>query len=75
MTAYKSMEASRVNATLLSNHGVLTVGKTIEEAVRNAIMVEHAASIALDVIYAPAVELTSTEIMACYTRYSTSYGQ
>lgn len=73
--AYEVLKGSPANAVLLSNHGVLTVGKTLEEAVRNAIMVEHAASIALDLIYAPAVELASEEIKACFERYSQSYGQ
>ena len=73
--AYEVLKASCANAVLLSNHGVLTVGKTLDEAVRNAIMVEHAASIALDVVYAPAIELADNEIMACFERYSTSYGQ
>lgn len=73
--AYEVLKGSCANAVLLSNHGVLTVGKTLDEAVRNAIMVEHAASIALDLIYAPAVELAMEEIKACFDRYSTSYGQ
>jgi L-ribulose-5-phosphate 4-epimerase len=65
-------------AFLLANHGVLAVGKTIDEAVKHAVLVEHCAKIiavSRGLWGKMPLELTSSQIQANHERFSTRYGQ
>jgi L-ribulose-5-phosphate 4-epimerase len=60
---------------LIQNHGLFAVGKTMEEAVKRAVMAEDCAK---TTYYATALEpirLTDKQIADNYERYNTSYGQ
>ncbi len=63
-------------AVLLRNHGVFTVGKTVEEAVKAAVMVEDAAR---TVFYAlqlgQPMEIPPEEVARAHRRYVEEYGQ
>lgn len=76
VSAVKAMKDNyQARAVLLANHGVLTFGGDLREAVRRAVMLEHCCDIMLrsrqfDTIHA----LTVGEAWDCYNRYQ-SYGQ
>ena len=61
---------------LLRNHGVFTIGKTVESAFKKAVMIED---IAKTTYYALTlglpIELTKEQIKNCYDRYQNTYGQ
>src|SRR5512136_306967 len=63
-------------AILLKNHGVFTIGKTPEEAVKAAVMVED---VARTVFYALQLgqpdEIPAEEVARAYRRYHEEYGQ
>lgn len=64
-----------LGATLLQNHGVLTCGASLKEAVRNAVLVEHAASILIKLNDRKFLKLTKKQAQECFERYSANYGQ
>jgi L-ribulose-5-phosphate 4-epimerase len=63
-------------AILLQNHGVFTIGRTPEEAVKAAVTVED---VARTVFYAyqlgPLIEIPPEEVERAHHRYVTEYGQ
>lgn len=63
-------------AILLKQHGVFTVGRTVFEAVKAAVMVEDVAkTVHLAIIKGKVKRLPEEEIKAAYERYSKRYGQ
>lgn len=71
---YTAMSAEGTKACLLANHGVLTVGADLREAVRHAVMVEHIAQIAC-YHRGLGIALSVPQVKSCFERYHTSYGQ
>ncbi|MED4781185.1 class II aldolase/adducin family protein [Brevibacillus choshinensis] len=67
----------RAPAVLLQNHGVVTVGRSLEQAYLIAIDTEESAKIYLMSLMAgkPAVRIEENEIPILYRIYSTKYGQ
>lgn len=65
------------HAVLIAKHGVFTVGRTLEAAVKAAIMVEDCAKTAWHAVQLRGyvAELPTHEIAAHYARYMTDYGQ
>ncbi len=72
----RTVEASPSPAVLLQNHGVFTFGRTPEEAVKAAVMVED---VARTVFYAmqlgQPIEIPPEEVARARNRYATEYGQ
>lgn len=72
------MTREHVGAVLLKSHGVITVGKSIDEALKRAVYLEHAAK---TMIYASAINhgvlqpLTREQINSNHERYKLTYGQ
>ena len=68
--------ATKSPAILLKQHGVFTVGRSVEAAVKTAVMVED---IARTVFYArqlgPLEELPADEVAIAHHRYTHDYGQ
>ena len=68
--------ADPTGIVLLRNHGVFTIGKDSESAMKKAVMVED---IAKTTYYAlklgNPIELTEKHIKSCYDRYQNTYGQ
>ena len=68
--------ADPTGIVLLRNHGVFTIGKDSESAMKKAVMVED---IAKTTYYAlklgNPIELTEEQIKNCYDRYQNTYGQ
>ncbi len=63
-------------AVLLKNHGVFTVGKTAEAAVKAAVMVEDAArTVLLALQLGTPQELPADIVSKLHTRYTSVYGQ
>ena len=61
---------------LLRNHGVFTVGKTVESAFKKAIMIEDIAKTTYYALtFGLPIELTKEQIKNCYDRYQNTYGQ
>ncbi|TYP49274.1 class II aldolase/adducin family protein [Thermosediminibacter litoriperuensis] len=64
------------NAVLLANHGVVTVGRDLEEAFKLSLMVEKSAEIFIkSKIVGNPVSLTEGEVQFLRNFYRTSYGQ
>ncbi len=62
-------------AILMKQHGVFTVGKTVEKALKAAVMVEDVAkTVWLALQIGQPEELDATEVNANYERYQTRYG-
>ena len=68
--------ADPTGIVLLRNHGVFTIGKSAESAMKKATMVED---IAKTTYYAlklgNPIQLTEEQIRNCYDRYQNTYGQ
>jgi len=63
-------------AVLLKNHGVFTIGKTVEAAVKAAIMTEEVArSVWLALQIGTPDELPPEDVAKLHERYTTVYGQ
>jgi L-ribulose-5-phosphate 4-epimerase len=64
-------------AVLLRNHGVFTVGESIEKALKAAVILEETAEYAYyALMQEPTIKPLSSEIIEmCHDFYSTSYGQ
>jgi L-ribulose-5-phosphate 4-epimerase len=63
-------------AVLLKNHGVFTIGKTAEEALKAAVMVEDAArAVWLALQIGQPDEISPEAIARLHQRYTTVYGQ
>ena len=63
-------------AVLLKNHGVFTIGKTAEEALKAAVMVEDAArAVWLALQIGKPDEISPEEIASLHQRYTNVYGQ
>ncbi len=63
-------------AILLQNHGVFTIGRTPEEAVKAAVMVEDIArTVFLAFQLGQPIEIPPEEIARAHHRYVTEYGQ
>ncbi len=63
------------NAILVRQHGVFTIGRTVEKAVKAAVMVEDAArTVWLAMQIGEVQELEPEEVLANYTRYQNRYG-
>jgi L-ribulose-5-phosphate 4-epimerase len=63
-------------AVLLKNHGVFTVGKTAEAAVKAAVMVEDAArTVFLALQLGTPDELSPDTVAKLHQRYTQAYGQ
>jgi L-ribulose-5-phosphate 4-epimerase len=76
MEVVRLYERTHVPAILIRAHGIFTLGKTLEEAVRNAILAEEAATVAWRVTGKQRViALTPEQIKVNHQRYSESYGQ
>jgi L-ribulose-5-phosphate 4-epimerase len=70
----KYMEPTGV--VLLRNHGVFTTAKTVEEALKKAVMVEDVAKTTYHAhMLKTPIELTLEQIRNCYERYQNTYGQ
>jgi len=70
----KALES--INAVLLRKHGVVVVGKTPEEALDTAIVVEDAATIALrSIVLSKPIEFTRQELKYLKQFKETRYGQ
>lgn len=70
----KALES--INAVLLRKHGVVVVGKTPEEALDTAIVVEDAATIALhSIVLSKPIEFTRRELKYLKEFKETRYGQ
>lgn len=62
-------------AVLLKQHGVFTVGPTVEKALKAAVMVEDVAkTVWLALQLGPIKDLPAEEVLANYERYHTRYG-
>jgi L-ribulose-5-phosphate 4-epimerase len=63
-------------AVLLKNHGVFTIGKTAEAALKAAVMVEDAArTVWLALQIGQPEEISPEEVAKLHQRYTTVYGQ
>jgi L-ribulose-5-phosphate 4-epimerase len=63
-------------AVLLKNHGVFTIGKTAEDALKAAVMVEDAArAVWLALQIGQPEEISPEDIARLHERYTTVYGQ
>jgi L-ribulose-5-phosphate 4-epimerase len=63
-------------AVLLKNHGVFTIGKTAEDALKAAVMVEDAArAVWLALQIGQPEEISPEEIASLHQRYTNVYGQ
>lgn len=63
-------------AILLKNHGVFTVGKTIRDAFKAAVMVEDVAkTVHLALLLGQPEELPPEEVRRAHMQYKTKYGQ
>jgi len=72
----RCLEGSRSPATLLQNHGVFTIGKTAEAAVKAAVMTEDvAATVWLARQMGEPLSIAPEHIDALYQRYTHVYGQ
>ncbi|MEM7333947.1 MAG: L-ribulose-5-phosphate 4-epimerase [Chloroflexota bacterium] len=62
-------------AILMKNHGVFTIGKSVEKALKTAVMTEDAAkTVWLALQIGEPDELSPEEVAANYDRYSNRYG-
>lgn len=72
-------ESTKCPAILIRSHGVFTIGKTVDAAVKSAIMLEECAkqvAIAMQFKGASGMKrLTDDQIAANFKRYHESYGQ
>lgn len=63
-------------AILLKNHGVFTVGKTVRDAFKAAVMVEDVAkTVHLALLLGQPEELPPEEVRRAHMQYKTKYGQ
>jgi L-ribulose-5-phosphate 4-epimerase len=63
-------------AILIKNHGVFTIGRTVEDAFKAAVMVEDVAkTVYLALSMGEPIELPADEIARAHTRYIEKYGQ
>ncbi|MEQ6358809.1 L-ribulose-5-phosphate 4-epimerase [Thermoanaerobacter thermohydrosulfuricus] len=63
-------------AILMKNHGVFTIGKTPEEAVKAAVMLEDVAkTVHLALLLGEPEEIPEEEVRRAHERYMTKYGQ
>ncbi len=63
-------------AILIKNHGVFTIGRTVQEAFKAAVMVEDVAkTVHLALLIGQPEELPSEEIERAHRRYIEKYGQ
>ncbi|ADH61390.1 class II aldolase/adducin family protein [Thermoanaerobacter mathranii subsp. mathranii str. A3] len=66
----------RSPAILMKNHGVFTIGKTPEEAVKAAVMLEDVAkTVHLALLLGEPEEIPEEEVKRAHERYMTKYGQ
>ncbi|MFV9568031.1 L-ribulose-5-phosphate 4-epimerase [Thermoanaerobacter mathranii] len=66
----------RSPAILMKNHGVFTIGKTPEEAVKAAVMLEDVAkTVHLALLLGEPQEIPEEEVKRAHERYMTKYGQ
>ncbi|ADD02948.1 L-ribulose-5-phosphate 4-epimerase [Thermoanaerobacter italicus Ab9] len=66
----------RSPAILMKNHGVFTIGKTPEEAVKAAVMLEDVAkAVHLALLLGEPEEIPEEEVKRAHERYMTKYGQ
>lgn len=75
--AVEKLRLYKSGAVLLRAHGVITVGKTIDEAVKRAIYLEHAAKTLLMIPQHnnPIQKLPIDAIRLNHERYQSTYGQ
>ncbi len=72
----KCLQGSNSPAVLLQNHGVFTVGKTVEAAVKAAVMVEDvAATVWMAKQLGDPLPIPPEEIAKLHHRYTNVYGQ
>lgn len=72
----KCLQGSNSPAVLLQNHGVFTVGKTVEAAVKAAVMVEDvAATVWMAKQLGDPLPIPSEEVAKLHHRYTNVYGQ
>lgn len=63
-------------AVLLQNHGVFTIGRNAEAAVKAAVMTEDVAATAwLALTLGQPLSMTAADIARCHDRYTNVYGQ
>jgi L-ribulose-5-phosphate 4-epimerase len=68
-------EIGKSVAILMKQHGVFTIGATVQKALKAAVMVEDVAkTVWLAMQIGPIEELPSEEVAANYERYQTRYG-
>jgi L-ribulose-5-phosphate 4-epimerase len=71
-----TIQDSRSPACLLQNHGVFTIGKTAEAAVKAAVMTEDNAAIAWTAMQiGNPIPISTPDIEKLYQRYQHEYGQ
>jgi L-ribulose-5-phosphate 4-epimerase len=71
-----TLKGSRSPACLLQNHGVFTVGKTTDEAVKAAVMTEENAAIVwMAMQIGSPIPIAQSDIDRLHHRYQTVYGQ
>ena len=75
----KVLKSTSSRAILLKHHGVFTVGETVEEAVKAAVMVEDVAKTTYYALrissHRPLESLSEEEIEIAHRRYTQDYGQ
>lgn len=72
----EALEGSRSPAVLLQSHGVFTIGKTVEAAVKAAVMCEDvAATVWLAYQLGTPLPIAQADIDRLYQRYTYVYGQ
>ncbi|BCS80412.1 L-ribulose-5-phosphate 4-epimerase [Anaerocellum diazotrophicum] len=63
-------------AILLQNHGVFTIGRTVDEAVKAAVMVEDVAkTVFIAKMMGEPIEIPPDEVKRAHERYVAKYGQ
>lgn len=71
-----TLKDCRATACILQNHGVFTIGKTAEEAVKAAVMTEDNAAIAWTALQiGTPIPIAEEDIDRLYNRYQNVYGQ
>jgi L-ribulose-5-phosphate 4-epimerase len=72
----RTLEGSRSPAVLMQNHGVFTIGKNAQAAVKAAVMTEDvAATVWLTRVLGEPLPITQADIDALHERYTNVYGQ
>ena len=72
----ETLRTTRSPAVLMANHGPFTVGRTAEDAVKAAVMVEEVArTVATAQLLGTPVPVPQDRVDALYQRYQNVYGQ